>query len=106
MEKKSSTEEKNNPQEEAKNDNFMNQLVSKIVDNLQISLNNIHVRYEDDISNPGHPFAAGVTLSEISAISTNGDWLPTFISELTNTTHKVSESQKCTCSFPYNQKPH
>jgi vacuolar protein sorting-associated protein 13A/C len=94
MQKKSSSEEKSNPQEEAKSDSFTNQLVSKIIDNLQISLNNIHVRYEDDISNPGHPFAAGVTLSEISAISTNDEWIPTFISEMTNTTHKVSTLNK------------
>jgi vacuolar protein sorting-associated protein 13A/C len=69
----------------------VNQLVNKIIDNVQISLKNVHVRYEDNVSNPGHPFAAGVTLSEVSALSTNSDWVPSFISELTNTTHKASE---------------
>ncbi|KAI9289370.1 hypothetical protein BC943DRAFT_349025 [Umbelopsis sp. AD052] len=77
-------------QEDAKNDSFMSQLVTKIIDNLQVSIKNVHVRYEDNVSNPGHPFAAGVTLSEVSALSTNGEWEPTFISEMTNTTHKLA----------------
>jgi vacuolar protein sorting-associated protein 13A/C len=87
--KKPAEENSATAQEDAKNNSFVNQLVTKIIDNVQISLKNVHVRYEDNVSNPEHPFAAGVTLSEISALSTSGDWEPTFISALTNTTHKV-----------------
>lgn len=87
--KKPAEENSTTAQEDAKNNSFVNQLVTKIIDNVQISLKNVHVRYEDNVSNPEHPFATGVTLSEISALSTSGDWVPTFISELTNTTHKV-----------------
>jgi vacuolar protein sorting-associated protein 13A/C len=38
------------PQEEAKNESFINQLTTKIVDNLQFSMKNIHIRYEDKSS--------------------------------------------------------
>ncbi|KAI9272903.1 hypothetical protein BDA99DRAFT_569176 [Phascolomyces articulosus] len=72
------------------NDGFISQLTTKIIDNLQVSIKNIHVRFEDNVSDPGHPFAAGITLKELSAVSTDGEWNPTFISEMTNTIHKLA----------------
>jgi len=78
------------PQEEAKNDTFINQLTTKIIDNLQFSMKNIHIRYEDQGSDQSQPFAAGITLGELSAISTNSEWVPTFISEAANTIHKLA----------------
>ncbi|KAG2218450.1 hypothetical protein INT45_003637, partial [Circinella minor] len=72
------------------NDGFISQLTTKIVDNLQVSIKNIHLRFEDNVSDPDHPFAAGITLKELSAVSTDGEWNPTFISELTNTIHKLT----------------
>ncbi|ORZ00047.1 hypothetical protein BCR41DRAFT_313859 [Lobosporangium transversale] len=75
---------------EKKNATFLNQLVTKVVDNLQVSINNIHVRYEDKMSDPKHPFSAGLTLSQLSAVSTDGDWVPTFIHDEANTIHKLA----------------
>ncbi|KAF9963917.1 hypothetical protein BGZ65_006327 [Modicella reniformis] len=74
--------------EDKKNATFFNQLVTKVVDNVQVSINNIHVRFEDKLSNPEHPFAAGLTLSKLSAESTDGEWVPTFIHDEANTIHK------------------
>jgi len=79
----------NSQEDDQKNQSFVNQLVTKIVDNLQISINNIHIRYEDKLSDPGHPFAVGLTLSEFSAVSTDDFWNPTFIEKQTNTIHKL-----------------
>jgi len=76
-------------EEQQKNQSFTDSLVTKIVDNLQITVKNIHVRYEDSISAPGHPFALGVTLQEFSAISTDGQWKPTYIQESKGITHKL-----------------
>ncbi|CAB5396243.1 unnamed protein product, partial [Rhizophagus irregularis] len=76
-------------EDDQKNQSFINQLVTKVVDNLQISINNIHIRYEDKLSDPGHPFAIGLTLSEFSAVSTDGNWKPTFIEGETSTIHKL-----------------
>ncbi|CAG8531072.1 22393_t:CDS:10, partial [Racocetra persica] len=76
-------------EDDQKNQSFINKLVTKIVDNLQISINNIHIRYEDKLSDPGHPFAVGLTLSEFSAISTNSNWEPTFIEEETSSINKL-----------------
>ena len=44
-------------EEQQKQQSFTSSLVTAIVDNVQITVKNIHVRYEDSISDPGHPFA-------------------------------------------------
>jgi vacuolar protein sorting-associated protein 13A/C len=43
-------------EESMKSASFTTQLVTKIVDNLQIDISNIHIRYEDDVSHPGVSF--------------------------------------------------
>ncbi|KAI0966089.1 hypothetical protein F4678DRAFT_306550 [Xylaria arbuscula] len=77
-------------EEQKKSQSFTESLVTKIVDNLQVTVKNIHVRYEDSISAPGHPFALGATLEEFSAVSTDGKWEPTFIQNTSQTTHKLA----------------
>lgn len=80
------TEQKNNKG----GDGFISQLTTKVVDNLQFTMKNIHIRYEDKVSDPGHPFAAGITLKELSALSTDDNWKPMFISEPSNTINKLA----------------
>ncbi|KAJ2453795.1 Vacuolar protein sorting-associated protein 13 [Coemansia sp. RSA 2336] len=75
--------------DEKKQASFTEQLVTKIVDNLQIVIENIHVRYEDHISNPDHMFAVGATLSELSAVSTDEEWHETFVHDSGNVIHKL-----------------
>lgn len=77
-------------EEQKKSQSFTDSLVTKIVDNLQVTVKNIHVRYEDSISAPGHPFALGVTLEEFSAVSTDGNWKPMFIQDTSKTSHKLA----------------
>ena len=77
-------------EEQKKSQSFTESLVTKIVDNLQVTVKNIHIRYEDSISAPGHSFALGATLGEFSAVSTDGQWKPTFIQNTSQTTHKLA----------------
>ncbi|KPI40863.1 Vacuolar protein sorting-associated protein 13 [Cyphellophora attinorum] len=77
-------------EEQQKNQSFVSSFTTAIVDNLQISIKNIHIRYEDAIASPDHPFAVGITLKEMSAVSTDGDWRPTFIQSTSSTTHKLA----------------
>ena len=77
-------------EEQQKNQSFTQSLVTAIVDNLQISIKNVHVRYEDAISAPGHPFAIGLTLKEMSAVSTDSEWRPTFIQATSGNSHKLA----------------
>ncbi|GAA5898641.1 hypothetical protein JCM6882_000886 [Rhodosporidiobolus microsporus] len=77
-------------EEEQKNQSFTASLVTKIVDNLQIEIRNIHIRYEDKLSVPGHPFSVGLTLSKFSAFSTDANWQPTFITNPAGGIHKLA----------------
>ena len=72
------------------NESFISSLVTKIVDNLQITVRNIHIRYEDAISNPEYPFAIGLTLAELSAVSTDENWEPTFVHNSAQGIHKLA----------------
>ncbi|KAL9115085.1 MAG: hypothetical protein Q9227_000879 [Pyrenula ochraceoflavens] len=77
-------------EEQQKNQSFTQSLVTAIVDNLQVSIKNVHLRYEDSIAAPGHPFAVGFTIKEVSAVSTDADWRPTFVQSTSGTTNKLA----------------
>ena len=38
-------------------------------------MNDVHIRYEDNQSDPGQPFTMGVTLDNVSAQSTDENWV-------------------------------
>ncbi|EAW10592.1 membrane morphogenesis protein VPS13 [Aspergillus clavatus NRRL 1] len=77
-------------EEQRRNQSFTQSLITAVVDNLQISIKNVHFRYEDSLASPGHPFAVGLTLKELSAVSTDSEWNPTFIQSTSETTHKLA----------------
>jgi len=77
-------------EEQQKQQSFTAALTTTIIDNVQIQVKNVHIRYEDALSNPGHPFAAGITLQELSAVSTDENWKPTWVQGTSATTHKLA----------------
>ncbi|ORX35977.1 putative late endosome to vacuole transport-related protein [Kockovaella imperatae] len=68
---------------------YIGAIISKVVDNVQVHVRNIHVRYEDPFSTPEHPFAAGVTLTEFKAVSTDSNWVDAFIQDSVQGVHKL-----------------
>lgn len=78
-------------EDQQKQQSFVASLTTAVVDNLQVFVKNVHIRYEDTISHPGHPFAAGLTLSDFSAESTDENWKPGFILNPANSTHKLAK---------------
>ena len=78
------------PEDQQKNQTFTTTLVTAIANNLQVTVKNIHIRYEDTIADPGHPFALGITMQSFSAISTDDKWKPTFVQSSSGTTHKLA----------------
>ena len=77
-------------EEQQKSQSFTESVTTAIVDNLQVSIKNIHIRYEDSIAVPGHPYAVGLTLQEFSAVSTDGNWRPSYIQSTSGTTNKLA----------------
>ncbi|XP_028168075.1 vacuolar protein sorting-associated protein 13C-like [Ostrinia furnacalis] len=56
--------------------NFFENLFTAIVNNLQIYVRNVHVRYEDSISSKDGPLACGLCLQSLSIETTNSKWKP------------------------------
>lgn len=46
-------------------------LIAQVVANLQVTILNVHVRYEDAITIPAHPFACGLTVAEMAMHATD-----------------------------------
>ncbi|KAA1471483.1 DUF1162-domain-containing protein [Dentipellis sp. KUC8613] len=92
-------QDQTSPTEDPQEQGLLASLVAKIVNNLQVTIKNIHIRYEDKISVPGHPFAAGITLAGFSAISVNEEWLPAFIESTAGSVHKLSKLESLAVYF-------
>ncbi|MBW0566574.1 hypothetical protein O181_106289 [Austropuccinia psidii MF-1] len=70
----------NTSTEEAEKNEFSVAAMTKnIIENLQLKIKNVHIHYEDKISVPGHPFSIGLTLAELSAVSTDDNFCKSFI---------------------------
>ncbi|MFS8029949.1 putative vacuolar protein sorting-associated protein [Helianthus anomalus] len=61
------------------NTSWLGSFINTIIGNLKLSISSIHIRYEDLESNPGHPFAAGVTLEKLSASTVDDSGKEAFV---------------------------
>ncbi|KAK1438468.1 hypothetical protein QVD17_04277 [Tagetes erecta] len=61
------------------NKSWLGSFINTIIGNLKLSISSIHIRYEDLESNPGHPFAAGVTLEKLSASTVDDSGKEAFV---------------------------
>uniref|UniRef100_A0A914WWB3 Uncharacterized protein n=1 Tax=Plectus sambesii TaxID=2011161 RepID=A0A914WWB3_9BILA len=62
-------------------DTFAEKMVTQVIKNLQVTVKNIHIRYEDKYTNRRRPFAAGITLDSLDFQTTDENWIPTIHKE-------------------------
>ncbi|XP_018108372.1 vacuolar protein sorting-associated protein 13C isoform X2 [Xenopus laevis] len=79
---------KDKPKDDKK-DTFVEKLLTQVIKNLQIKITDIHIRYEDDITDVKMPFSVGVTLSELSLLTCNESWKPCILNEATKIIYKL-----------------
>ncbi len=60
-------------QEKSAGSTFTGRLVSRILDNIQVHIEHVHIRFEDDTS-AENPFAWGITLQSLVAQPVNDLW--------------------------------
>lgn len=60
----------------------------KVIDNLQIYIDDFHFRYED-FTNLSKPFAVGVTIKGIHIRSTDENWAEMFMTDFKDVMYKV-----------------
>ncbi|CAG9795097.1 unnamed protein product [Diatraea saccharalis] len=68
---------------------FVEKLVTQIIKNVQLKITDIHVRYEDSITNPKAPFSFGITLHNLSVHTTDENWKQTVIQEAVTKIFKI-----------------
>ncbi|CAF4190264.1 unnamed protein product [Rotaria sp. Silwood2] len=83
--------EQNAKESNQNNDTFMERMQLQIIRNLELSIRNIHVVYEDKSTKPKHPFVIGFTLNYITLHTTTPDWQPTVLKENTAFIHKLGD---------------
>lgn len=68
----------------------MEKLTAQVIKNVQLKISNIHIRYEDKVTNAGSPFAWGITLSNLAMQTTDETWNPAIVQEAVTKIYKVS----------------
>ena len=66
-------------EEAERSDSWFWKTLNTVLGNLQITVQNVHVRYEDEITTPGHTFSCGMTIGKLSAITVDDFGEPTFV---------------------------
>ncbi|XP_029431385.1 vacuolar protein sorting-associated protein 13C isoform X2 [Rhinatrema bivittatum] len=74
---------------EEKKDTFLEKLATQVIKNLQVKITNIHIRYEDDITDSSKPVSVGVTLGELSLLTANEFWKPCILNEAVKVIYKL-----------------
>jgi hypothetical protein len=69
---------------------FVMGIVNRIIDNIQVDVENIYIRFEDEISNPNLPYAVGVSLEAFSLYTSNERFEREFVSG-NDKTHKTAK---------------
>ncbi|XP_037042887.1 vacuolar protein sorting-associated protein 13-like, partial [Bradysia coprophila] len=86
-EAKKREQEKDKPQADK---SFTEKLVAQIINNVQIHIKNVHIRYEDRTTS-SIPFSMGITLGTLEVHTTNADWEKAFLSEALSKVFKVAK---------------
>ncbi|KAJ8733309.1 hypothetical protein PYW08_001607 [Mythimna loreyi] len=68
---------------------FVEKLVTQIIKNVQLRITDIHIRYEDSVTNPKSPFSFGVTLHNLSVHTTDENWRKAVITEAVTKIFKI-----------------
>lgn len=68
-------------------------LVTNIVENLELKIRNVHIRYEDALTISDQRFSCGITIDSLTARSCDSNWLPGYSTSWnqTNASYKLIE---------------
>ncbi|XP_028822843.1 vacuolar protein sorting-associated protein 13A-like isoform X3 [Denticeps clupeoides] len=80
--------EQDNPKQE-KQDTFVEKLVTQVIKNLQVKISNIHVRYEDNVTNRNCSISFGVSLQNLSLQTADKNWTPCLLDDKAKLFYKL-----------------
>uniref|UniRef100_A0A2K6JWX2 Vacuolar protein sorting 13 homolog C n=1 Tax=Rhinopithecus bieti TaxID=61621 RepID=A0A2K6JWX2_RHIBE len=64
-------------------------LATQVIKNVQVKITDIHIKYEDDVTDPKRPLSFGVTLGELSLLTANEHWTPCILNEADKIIYKL-----------------
>lgn len=71
--------------------NYSTGIVSDILENLQLQIKDVHIRYEDTCSIPSQCVAFGITIESLLAQSCDANWTSGFVQSNENHSFKLLE---------------
>lgn len=82
---------------------FVEKLTAQIINNLQIKITNVHLRYEDS-HNASHPFSIGVTLRDLDIYTTDSNWMKTYLTKQVSKVYKIAKLNSLSIYMNCNDK--
>ena len=67
---------------------YTQRLIEKIIDNIHININNIHIRYEDNVKNRN--FSFGISIKSLNAVTTNANYQEEFQNQTNQYVYKIA----------------
>jgi vacuolar protein sorting-associated protein 13A/C len=92
----------------SKDPSSIDKLLAKIIDNIQIKISNIYIRYEDAYSAPNQgtgKFVMGLLLKEFSTFTTGSDWKTVAMQLGEEITHKLATIKDFSLFLDYETSP-
>ncbi|PAV56221.1 hypothetical protein WR25_01297 [Diploscapter pachys] len=74
-------------------ESFYKNLLTQVINNLQVTISNIHVRFEDKYTNRLRPFCMGVTMEKLDFQTTDADYKPAIHLETDKLIYKLVSLQ-------------
>ena len=59
-----------------KEQSYVSRFIKKVMENIQVSVTNVHICYQDDRSTQDHVFAVGLTMDSLTVATTDSEWIP------------------------------
>ena len=83
----SKTEDNDEKQDEKTG--FFSRIQDIVSSNIQVKVNNVHIKYEDCDIHPHNPISLGISFSSLSCVSTDQNWTPGFITHQQTLLYKL-----------------
>uniref|UniRef100_A0A914YP04 Chorein N-terminal domain-containing protein n=1 Tax=Panagrolaimus superbus TaxID=310955 RepID=A0A914YP04_9BILA len=85
-------------------DTFTEKMIAHLIKNLQVTIKNIHIRFEDKYTNRQHPFVAGFTLEGLDFQTTDKHWKAAILNNTVSLFHKLISMQNLAVYWNSNSK--